>query len=289
LLLTGNGRVFTPAVWEPGAPDSLVGTRPPEGPETEAIDAWMSAKGETGTQWVVDGSDDRWWFEFRSVMLDSTPPFLAVMIPESDFSAAVRDQQHRYASLLAGLFLLIAGATFALTRYAFKSATDTPEFDLETEEALADLIAKGEGDRLEFKSTMRWNLAADKPGKEIETAWMKTVVAFLNTNGGVLVIGVDDTGEPIGLDADGFASEDKFLLHFNNLFKDHIGLEARPFVEAAVRPLGGKRAFVIACRKASEPVYLRQGKNETFYVRVGPSSRELPVSEVVKRFRRKSL
>ena len=287
LLITGNGRVLTRDVWEPGSPDSLIGTREPEGPEREAVGSWIAAGGVTGTQWVVDGPGDRLWFEFRSVMRDSTPPYLAVMVPESDFASEVRDRRHRYASMLGALFLLISAVTFIVTRYAFKQELETPAIDLGTESKLAELIAGGEGDRLEFKSTMRWNLAAGKPGKEIEAAWMKTVVAFLNTDGGVLVIGVNDDGEPIGLEADRFANEDKFLLHFNNLFKDHIGLEARPRVNAAIRSLGNKRVFVVECGKAAEPVYLKHGKQETFYVRVGPSSRELPVSEVVKRFRGK--
>jgi hypothetical protein len=106
--------------------------------------------------------------------------------------------------------------------------------DLGGEEALRSLIGRGEGDRLEFKSTLRWSLAANKPGKEVEIAWLKTVAAFLNSEGGILMIGVDDRGEPTGLDADGFANKD-----------------------------------------------------ERLYVRMGPSSRQLPTSEVVRRFRRK--
>lgn len=51
----------------------------------------------------------------------------------------------------------------------------------------------------------------------MEKAALKTIVAFLNTRGGVLLIGVSDSGEIIGADEASFESRDKMLLHFNNL------------------------------------------------------------------------
>ena len=36
----------------------------------------------------------------------------------------------------------------------------------------------------------------------------------------------------------------------------------------------------------NEPVYLKLGKEQRFYVRMGPSTHQLSVSEVVKRFRK---
>ena len=53
--------------------------------------------------------------------------------------------------------------------------------------SVAELIRQGENDRVEFKSTMRWNLKTDKADKAVEKAWLKTIVAFLNTDGGNLL------------------------------------------------------------------------------------------------------
>ena len=64
------------------------------------------------------------------------------------------------------------------------------------------VIERGEHDRLEFKSTLRWNLKAEKAGKEIELAVMKSLAAFMNSAGGNLIVGVDDQGGIIGLAAD---------------------------------------------------------------------------------------
>ncbi|MCK5407660.1 MAG: hypothetical protein KAJ17_11170 [Candidatus Krumholzibacteria bacterium] len=44
---------------------------------------------------------------------------------------------------------------------------------------------------------------------------------------------------------------------------------------------------MLQCRKSSEPVFLKKGKEEQFYVRVGPSSRQLSMSQVVDRLNKK--
>lgn len=43
----------------------------------------------------------------------------------------------------------------------------------------------------------------------------------------------------------------------------------------------GKQIGVVSCIRSAEPVYLRTGKAEEFYIRSGPSSDALPVSKIV--------
>ena len=76
-------------------------------------------------------------------------------------------------------------------------------------ERLQSLIDIGENDRFELKSTLRWNLKANKPGKEIENSWLKTIIAFLNTDGGILLVGVEDDGNVLGLEPDKVPNADK--------------------------------------------------------------------------------
>jgi DNA-binding response OmpR family regulator len=45
-------------------------------------------------------------------------------------------------------------------------------------EKIQSLISSGESERLEFKSTLRWNLKTGQADKGIEKAWLKSVVAF---------------------------------------------------------------------------------------------------------------
>jgi type I restriction enzyme, R subunit len=65
-----------------------------------------------------------------------------------------------------------------------------------------EIIANDEDYSVEFKSTARWDLREDKPNKAMEDAVVKTVAGFLNTDGGTLLIGVDNSGTAIGLDHD---------------------------------------------------------------------------------------
>lgn len=89
--------------------------------------------------------------------------------------------------------------------------------------AIADLIAGGETGAVEFKSTLRTNLHTGQVDDKIQVSVLKTIAGFLNAKGGTLLIGVADDGEVLGLDADGFQSEDKLGLHLVNLVKDRIG------------------------------------------------------------------
>ena len=148
-------------------------------------------------------------------------------------------------------------------------------------ERIKILISSGEGDRAEFKSTLRWNLKTDNSDKRVEKAWLKSVVAFLNTNGGVLLVGVQDDGDILGIDADQFDNEDKYLLHVNNRIKQHIGLEHAGFIRFQLVPVDQKKVLIVECQPSPSPVFLKMGNEEDFYIRIGPGSRKLSTSEVL--------
>ncbi|MCK5070670.1 MAG: ATP-binding protein, partial [Desulfocapsa sp.] len=147
---------------------------------------------------------------------------------------------------------------------------------------IAALISAGESTTLEFKSTMRTNLKTGKPGKEIEIAWLKTVAGFMNSDGGILLIGVDDSGAMLGTDADKFANEDKCRLHFKNMLNTHIGAEFTRFIHLKVVDIDEKTILIIECERVRRPVFLSMGKQEDFFIRSGPSSMKLTMSQMVK-------
>ena len=148
-------------------------------------------------------------------------------------------------------------------------------------EKIQKLISSGESDRLEFKSTLRWNLKTDRSEKGIEKAWLKSVVAFLNTDGGVLLVGVTDDGQILGSEADQFDNEDKYLLHVNNCLQQRIGLEHSGFIRFQLIPVEEKKVLLIECQPSPSAAFLKFGKDEDFYVRIGPGSRRLSTSEVL--------
>ena len=142
-------------------------------------------------------------------------------------------------------------------------------------------VGLGEGGKVEFKSTVRTNLKTGKVGKEIEFAWLKAVVAFLNSDGGALLMGVTDAGEVCGLEIDNFENNDRCLLHVKNLLNQHVGAELSPFIEISVVEQQAGIVVLVECEKAGDPVFLKVGKNEEFYIRSGPSSVKLSPSQIV--------
>ncbi len=129
---------------------------------------------------------------------------------------------------------------------------------------------------------MRTNLKTGKTGKEIEIAWLKTVAAFMNSDGGILLIGVDDSGKILGIDADNFANEDKCRLHFKNLLNTHIGAEFTRFIHLKIVTIQGHTVLIVECERVRRPVFLTMRKQEDFFIRSGPSSMKLSMSQMVK-------
>jgi len=144
------------------------------------------------------------------------------------------------------------------------------------------MISRGESDLPESKSTIRTNLHAGKPGKEIELVWLKSVVAFCNTEGGIIPIGVKDNGEILGLEADNFQNDDKCLLHIQNLISEHVGVEHLSYVRFQLLSIEDKKILVIQCIPLKRIMLLKSSGKEQFNVRSGPSSIELPMSKVLE-------
>ncbi len=141
------------------------------------------------------------------------------------------------------------------------------------------LIAEGESSELEFKQTLRFNLKSGKNGREIEHASMKTVAGFMNSAGGTLFVGVADDGVVAGFEEDKFGNADKALLHFNNLVNQHFGAEFARYIDTAVIEVQGKSVLRVFCIPVAVPAILKNGQNEEFYVRSGPASRQLSLSQ----------
>jgi predicted HTH transcriptional regulator len=114
--------------------------------------------------------------------------------------------------------------------------------------------------------------------KDVENSVLKTIVAFCNTKGGELLIGVADDKNIVGIEHDGFPNEDKFQLHLRNLLMDRIVPSVAEFVEFSIVTIEGKTICHVKCKRSRrQEIWLKPDKNapELFYVRIGPSSTEL--------------
>lgn len=147
--------------------------------------------------------------------------------------------------------------------------------------AVERLIAVLEGGKesgtVEFKSSLRWDLREARKSKEITHAVVKTIAGFLNTQGGTLVIGVDDDGKMLGIEIDKFESADKFERHLYTALTNAMGASAAPFVNVSMLKHAGKSIALVECTRASTPLLVSSGSEEgVFYVRTGPATISLP-------------
>jgi hypothetical protein len=155
----------------------------------------------------------------------------------------------------------------------------------EREEQIGDLIRKGESETLEFKSSLIWDYKKDSASSEVERAVAKTVCAFMNSNGGTLMIGVDDKGCVLGLEKD-FSSlrkgdKDGFEQKLTGLISKYVGKEYRSHVHLFWRELQEKSVAIIKVDRSRKPVYLETTPPE-FYYRAGNASVPLNVREATR-------
>lgn len=154
---------------------------------------------------------------------------------------------------------------------------------------IQDLIDRGEDENLEFKSTLRWNVKESKLDKKMEEVILKTISSFSNSEGGKLLIGINDDGEILGLDDDYNTlkkpDKDGFELHLRNLLNSNFNKEfSSTNVKIRFYKIDEKEICEVDVKAYKHPLFLMQTaksgqKEEKFYVRNGNSSIALTLSE----------
>lgn len=137
-------------------------------------------------------------------------------------------------------------------------------------------IREGESNKTEFKATLSMDVKTLKKEDYILTSSLKTVVAFLNTEGGDLLIGISDDGNISGINIELTKwhknSIDKYKLYFKDKLKTRIGEENIPLLDYKVIKIQEKMVFWVKCRPSPTPCFLDKSD---FYVRTNPASEVL--------------
>lgn len=119
-------------------------------------------------------------------------------------------------------------------------------------------ILKGEGKNLEFK---------EKFPEKIKV--VKTVIAFSNTSGGKLVIGINDKREVVGVEEDIFELQDKIA----SLIYESCHPNILP--EIYTENIEGKNVLVVKVNRGNQPPYFikANGRDKGTIVRLGATNR----------------
>jgi len=156
-----------------------------------------------------------------------------------------------------------------------------------SEKTAAELCELEESATLEFKSSLQWDVIQQQKNKELRFSVLKTIVAFLNSDGGTLLLGVDDSGTPVGLEPDlkllSAHSVDAFQQTLTNLVLEHVGAEFAPLVKIRFEQVGGEHVCIIEVSPASGPAFLvrKHGQPREFFVRFGNTSRSLDTQDAL--------
>ncbi len=122
-------------------------------------------------------------------------------------------------------------------------------------EDVRQLVARGENDKVEYKRQI---------GKERELdEFIETVVAFANSSGGVILVGVDDNGKIIGVEEENLADR------VNKVLRSHC--DPPVITEISTNVVDDKNVFVIQVREGGNKPYVLRDRG--VYIRVGATDR----------------
>jgi hypothetical protein len=180
----------------------------------------------------------------------------------------------RYRHFLATRRRLIADV---LNRFLGEEAEIPP---VEPDDVLA-MIAEREHERLEFKSSLRWDMQERRVNKDLERVILKSIAAFSNAQGGHILIGVRDDGSVCGLGEDYTSlggDRDAFERHLRTLVANCWGdATSIRMLKLTFHQVGDAEICSLKVAAGDQPVFLtladKNGvKVEKFYVRAGNAS-----------------
>ena len=150
-------------------------------------------------------------------------------------------------------------------------------------EDIFQLLNLSEGQHLEFKSSLRYDMNTKQVNQSLELVIMKTICAFMNSEGGTLVIGLSDDREVVGIENDykvlRHPNQDCFENHLLGLIANNIGNYYLPYIEVQFHTVIGKDLCQVNIMASPKPAFLNNNGKQEFYVRTGNTSRPFTISE----------
>jgi hypothetical protein len=151
------------------------------------------------------------------------------------------------------------------------------------------IIKSKEKKNIEFKRSLRWAYKTNESKKNSEYIAMRAIASMLNSEGGILFIGVDDNGNIVGIDDDYKTlhkqNSDGYLLHFDNLINNYLGKEFHQYVFVTVEHINGKEVCVVQIAKSKSPVFVKIKEDgnvkEEFFIRGIASSQLLGMKDAL--------
>jgi len=183
------------------------------------------------------------------------------------------------------LFLIIVVELLGLTQLYLLWYKKFGHVKVSKRALLNKILMSGEGKKIEFKKSLRWDYDKNEFNKELEKSIIKTIAGFLNAEGGNLVIGVSDKKEIEGLGKDYQTlpkkDRDGFENYLTQIVRVNIGSPNLRLININFTNIEEKEVCFIKVKSSEAPVFTKINGSEEFFVRVGNSTASLSISESV--------
>jgi predicted RNA-binding protein with RPS1 domain len=186
----------------------------------------------------------------------------------------------------------------------FKSTLMTPIPDKNKRQIIENLkielkIAQENNNeiRVEKLTSKIIDLQKNNAKKAVIHSAMKTLVAFANSEGGNLIIGLEDDKNIIGLDFDFKSSTskrdnlfDSFNLDFDKLINEYIGIDFNLLFDSKAEfiEIDGKFLYLVRVKRSKYPVYIRKDDQGNLvsevWIRAQGSSNKITKAEELQKF-----
>lgn len=180
---------------------------------------------------------------------------------------------NRYEDFMRKRREMIAEGINNLMKNLLKEESEPDETSVE------DLIASGENDKVEFKSSLRWDVKNNGINKNLQKVVAKTITGFMNTKGGMLLIGVTDDGSIYGIENDinslNKKNLDGFQQNLIQVIDNHIGAQYINYIHFKFAELHEKTICIVNIEETPEAVFLNDKSGPEFYIRAAATTRPL--------------
>lgn len=208
-------------------------------------------------------------FEFLSNRL-----WLLVLPRHVDVAVA-----YTFVGAIVGLAFGLFTRNYLRTTEAYNSLREEQTTQIPT------IMKQGENERVEFKSSLRWDMKEDRINRGLEKVIAKTIAGFFNADGGYLLVGVDDEGQALGLEKDlstlKSPDHDAFERTVNDIVSKYLGGDLCPYIHTIFARVNARDVAMIIIRPTPRAAYLDENRSSAFYVRSGNSTRQLDVREAL--------
>ena len=154
-----------------------------------------------------------------------------------------------------------------------------------TDWTIADYIAAGESELVEFKMSLRWDYKAKQVNKGLEKIAARTMAGFMNKNGGTLVIGVTDDGTICGIEKDfetlGRRDRDGWEQNLITALGVYLSKDVAALIDVSFAEVDGKTVAVLHADPGIKPVFLNEKGAAEFYVRSGNTTQLLDAKQAL--------